>query len=56
MGRPSTRDLAPDEIIAKQKAEIEMLKAKVEYLSDLKRLEREAMWKASKSKKKKSSK
>ncbi|MDE5617786.1 MAG: hypothetical protein K2I36_03010 [Ureaplasma sp.] len=56
MGRPSTRDLAPDEIIAKQKAEIEMLKAKVEYLSDLKRLEREAMWKESKSKKKKSSK
>ena len=56
MGRPSTRDLAPDEIIAKQKAEIEMLKAKVEYLSALKRLEREAMWKASKSKKKKSSK
>ena len=40
MGRPSTRDLAPDEIIAKQKAEIEMLKAKVEYLSDLKRQER----------------
>lgn len=56
MGRPSTRELTPDEIIAKQKAEIEMLKAKVEYLSDLKRLEREAMWKESKSKKKKFSK
>ena len=55
IGRPSTRELTPDEIIAKQKAEIEMLKAKVEYLSDLKRLEREAMWKESKSKKKKSS-
>lgn len=56
MGRPTTRDLTSAEIIAKQKAEIEMLKAKVEYLSDLKRLEREAMWKESKSKKKKSSK
>ena len=56
MGRPSTKDLTTEEIIAKQKAEIELLKAKVEFLSDLKRLEREAMWKASKSKKKKSSK
>ena len=55
-GRPVTRDLSQEEIIAKQKAEIELLKAKVEFLSDLKRLEREAMWKASKSKKKKSSK
>ena len=56
VGRPSTRDLTTEEIIAKQKAEIELLKAKVEFLSDLKRLEREAMWKSSKSKKKKSSK
>ena len=56
MGRPSTRELTQEEIIAKQKAEIELLKAKVEFLSDLKRLEREAMWAASKSKKKKSSK
>jgi hypothetical protein len=56
MGRTSTRELSQEEIIAKQKAEIELLKAKVEFLSDLKRLEREAMWKASKSKKKKSSK
>lgn len=55
-GRPISRDLSQDEIIAKQKAEIELLKAKVEFLSDLKRLEREAMWAASKSKKKKSSK
>ena len=47
---------ALNEEVAKQKAEIELLKAKVEFLSDLKRLEREAMWKASKSKKKKSSK
>lgn len=56
MGRPSTKDLTPEEIIAKQKTEIELLKAKVEFLSDLKRLEREAMWAVSKSKKKKSSK
>ena len=56
IGRPSTKDLTTEEIIAKQKAEIELLKAKVEFLSDLKRLEREAMWKVSKSKKKKSSK
>ncbi len=55
-GRPATRNLSQEEIIAKQKAEIELLKAKVEFLSDLKRLEREAMWEASKSKKKKSSK
>lgn len=55
-GRPSTRELTQEEIIAKQQAEIELLKAKVEFLSDLKRLEREAMWKTSKSKKKKSSK
>lgn len=56
VGRPSTKDLTAEEIIAKQKAEIELLKAKVEFLSDLKRLEREAMWAASRSKKKKSSK
>ena len=49
-------NLTPEEIIAKQKTEIELLKAKVEFLSDLKRLEREAMWAVSKSKKKKSSK
>ena len=40
----------------KQKSEIEFLKTKVEFLSDLKRLEMEVMWKVSKSKKKKSSK
>ena len=56
IGRPSTKDLTAEEIITKQKAEIELLKAKVEFLSDLKKLEREAMWVASKSKKKKSSK
>lgn len=55
-GKPITRDLSKEKIIERQKAEIELLKAKVEFLSDVKRLEREAMWAASKSKKKKSSK
>ena len=55
-GKTLKRELSQEEIIERQKAEIELLKAKVEFLSDLKRLEREAMWKASKSKKKKSSK
>ena len=40
MGRPSTRELSTEEIILKQKIEIEMLKAKVEYLSDLKKLDK----------------
>ncbi len=55
MGRPRTRDLTQEELIERQKQEIELLKAKVEYLSLLRRAEREADWKA-KSKKKKSSK
>ena len=55
-GRPSTKNLTQEEIILRQKAEIELLKAKVEFLSDLKKLEREAIWKESKLKKKKSSK
>ena len=55
MGRPRTRDLSQEELIERQKQEIELLKAKVEYLSLLRRAEREADWKA-KSKKKKSSK
>ena len=55
MGRPRTRDLSKEELIERQKQEIELLKAKVEYLSLLRRAEREADWKA-KSKKKKSSK
>ena len=55
MGRPRTRDLSQEELIERQKQEIELLKAKVEYLSLLRRAEREANWKA-KSKKKKSSK
>ena len=54
-GRPCTRDLTQEELIERQKQEIELLKAKVEYLSLLRRAEREANWKA-KSKKKKSSK
>ncbi len=54
-GRPLTRDLSQEELIERQKQEIELLKAKVEYLSLLRRAEREADWKA-KSKKKKSSK
>lgn len=54
-GRPRTRDLTQEELIERQKQEIELLKAKVEYLSLLRRAKREASWKA-KSKKKKSSK
>ncbi len=55
-GRPRTRDLTQEELIERQKQEIEVLKAKVEFLSLLRRAEREAAWKESKSKKKKSSK
>ena len=55
-GRPRTKDLTQDELIEHQKQEIEILKAKVEFLSLLRRAEREAAWKESKSKKKKSSK
>ena len=54
-GRPLTRELSQEELIERQKQEIEILKAKLEYLSLLRRAEREADWKA-KSKKKKSSK
>lgn len=55
-GRPRTRDLTQEELIARQKQEIEVLKAKVEFLSLLRIAEREAAWKESKSRKKKSSK
>lgn len=55
-GRPRTRDLTQEELIERQKIEIEVLKAKVEFLSLLRMAEREAAWKESKSKKKKSSK
>ena len=54
-GRQLTRELSQEELIERQKQEIELLKAKVEYLSLLRRAEREADWKA-KSKKKQSSK
>lgn len=55
-GRPRTKDLTQEELIERQKQQIEVLKAKVEFLSLLRRVEREAAWKESKSKKKKSSK
>lgn len=56
IGRPSTKNLTKEELIERQKQEIEVLKAKVEFLSLLRRAKREAAWKESKSKKKKSSK
>ena len=55
-GRPLERELSPEEQMERLKQENEILKAKVEFLSLLKRAEREAAWKESKSKKKKSSK
>ena len=54
-GRPRTKNLTPEEQMEKLKLENKILKAKVEFLSLLRRAEREADWKA-KSKKKKSSK
>jgi hypothetical protein len=54
-GRPSTKDLSNEDLIQRQKDEIEYLKQKVDFLSDLRRLEREAMWKESKLRKKKNS-
>ena len=50
-GRPATKHLTKDEIIEKQKAEIEYLKQEREFLLELKRLEREVI-KKSKSKQK----
>lgn len=55
-GRPLERELSPEEQMERLKQENEILKAKVEFLSLLRRVEREAAWKESKSKKKKSSK
>lgn len=55
-GRHHTRDLTDEEKMERLKQENEILKAKVEFLSLLRRAEREAAWKESKSKKKKSSK
>lgn len=50
-GRPLTKHLTKDEIINRQKAEIEYLKQEREFLLELKRLEREVIRK-SKSKQK----
>ena len=55
-GRPRIKDLTDEEKMERLKQENEILKAKVEFLSLLRRAEREAAWKESKSKKKKSSK
>ena len=55
-GRPLERELSPEEQMERLKQENEILKAKVEFLSLLRRAERETTWKESKSKKKKSSK
>lgn len=55
-GRPSNKEMSIEEIIKRKNDEIEYLKQKVEFLSDLRRLEREAMWKESKLRKKKNSK
>ena len=55
-GRPRTKVLTPEEQMERLKLENEILKAKVEFLSLLRRAERETAWKESKSKKKKSSK
>jgi hypothetical protein len=42
-GRPRTKDLSKDELIARQKAEIEYLKQEREFLLELKRLERQVI-------------
>jgi hypothetical protein len=42
-GRPRTRHLTQDEIILRQKAEIEYLKQERDFLLELKRLERQAI-------------
>jgi len=55
-GRPLERELSSEEQMERLKQENEILKAKVEFLSLLRRAERKAAWKESKSKKKKSSK
>lgn len=55
-GRPLERELSPEEQMERLKQENEILKAKVEFLSLLRKAERKAAWEESKSKKKKSSK
>lgn len=42
-GRPRTRDLTQEEMIERQKAEIEYLKQERDFLLELKRLERQAI-------------
>jgi hypothetical protein len=42
-GRPRTKDLTKDEMIERQKAEIEYLKQERDFLLELKRLERQAI-------------
>lgn len=54
-GRPRTRDLTKDEIIERQKAQIEYLKQERDFLLELKRLERRAIKKQKSSQKKSSS-
>ncbi len=51
-GRPITRDLTKDEIIERQKAQIEYLKQERDFLLELKRLERRAIKKQKSSPKK----
>lgn len=43
LGRPRTKDLTKDEIIERQKAQIEYLKQERDFLLELKRLERQAI-------------
>jgi hypothetical protein len=53
-GRPQTRELTKDEIIERQKAQIEYLKQERDFLLELKRLERRAIKKQRSSPKKSS--
>lgn len=50
-GRPITRDLSAEEQIKRLKDQNEYLKQQVEFLSQIKRLEREVKWKESQHKK-----
>lgn len=50
-GRPVTRDLTPEEIIEKQNIKIESLKQEIEFLRQIRRLERRYQPKKSPSKK-----
>ena len=50
-GRPVTRDLTPEEIIERQKLQIETLKQEIEFLRQIRRLERRYQPKKSPSKK-----